>query len=110
MKKKIGLFAIAALLFASCEQSNGTKVGVLQKFSHKTFPCSYYEAQIAFEGGKSDDKGNYNTSQDFKVTDTAVINVLSQHVGDRIVFNYDDNGFAACGESHVITHASVKSN
>lgn len=109
--KKLSIFLFAVALF-SCEQSEGLKFGLLQKVSHKTFPCDYYEIQVAFEGGKMkssmDGKSSsYENSQDIKIT-KAAFDTLQQYMGEHVVFDYDDDGFAMCGSSKVLKSIKVK--
>jgi len=106
------IISILILLFVSCEQSDGTKFGLLQKVSHKTFPCDYYEIQIAFEGGvvQTNSKGEnsgYSNVQDFKIS-KEMADTLSSHIGDKVVVKYKDGGYAVCGESKEITSIRLK--
>jgi hypothetical protein len=107
--KKIALLFFAIGLF-SCEHSEGLKFGLLQKVSHKTFPCDYYEISVAYEGGKvvhSGDKASYENSQDIKI-DQAAFDSLQRYVGERVVLDYVDNGFAMCGSSKKLTSIKIK--
>lgn len=108
--KKVSLLVISAIIFCSCEQSEGAKFGLLQKVSHKTFPCDYYEIQVAYEGGKmvgAADKASYENSQDIKI-DKSAFDTLQQYIGDHVVFDYNDNGMAMCGSSKNLTSIKVK--
>lgn len=108
--KNVTIFALSLVLFYSCEQSEGAKFGLLQKVSHKTFPCDYYEIQVAYEGGKmvgAADKASYENSQDIKI-DEAAFDSLQQYIGDHVVFDYNDNGMAICGSSKNLTSIKVK--
>lgn len=108
--KKVSLFVISAIILCSCERSEGAKFGLLQKVSHKTFPCDYYEILVAYEGGKmvgAADKASYENSQDIKI-DKAAFDTLQQYIGDHVVFDYNDNGMAMCGSSKNLTSIKVK--
>lgn len=103
--KKIFLFAMFSIGLFSCQTSEGLKYGVLQKVSHKTFPCSYYAAEFAFEGGRmvSDGKSSsYQNTQEVKITNSQY-DSLQQFVGQKMVFDYKDDGFAVCGSSKILT-------
>jgi len=110
--KRLSVIIAAVVLFASCEQSDGAKYGLQQKVSHKTFPCDYYEIQVSFEGGKAQSNGQggdggYSNAQDFKVN-KACFDTLNNHIGDHVVIEYKDGGFAVCGESKEITSLRTK--
>lgn len=108
--KKIVFILLAMLAFASCETSDGVKYGTLQKISHKNFPCTYYEAEIAFEGGRSvasDKSTAFENTQRFEISQAAY-DTLQSHVGDKVVFSYKDVGFVACGESKQLVTIQVK--
>lgn len=108
--KKVSLVILSVVILASCEQSEGAKFGLLQKVSHKSFPCDYYEIQVAYEGGKmvgAADKASYENSQDIKI-DKAAFDSLQKYIGDKVVFEYDDQGAALCGSSKVLTSIRIK--
>jgi hypothetical protein len=111
MKKLIVLLIISVSIL-SCETSEGLKFGTLQKVSHKTFPCDYYEISVAFEGGKvvsNGDHSSFENTQDIKI-DQAAYDTLSQYVGEKVVFDYTDGGFAVCGSSKQLTSIRIKSS
>lgn len=99
------LLSISLLVATSCEKSEGTKAGFLQKASHKKFPCPYYVIEIAYEGGRAistgENSSSYSNSQEFSVTHEQY-DSLKKHVGEPIVFEYHDVGFKFCGESKEI--------
>lgn len=106
----LAILAIILILFLSgCETSEGTKYGTLQKLSHKTFPCGYYIAEFAFEGGKVEgtDSKAYSNTQLVEV-DKIAYDSLQAYIGDKVLFDYKDVGFAACGESKKLTFIKRK--
>lgn len=108
--KKLSIIILSVFIFASCETSEGAKFGLLQKVSHKTFPCDYYEIQVAYEGGKmvgAADKASYENSQDIKV-DKAAFDTLQKYIGDHVVFDYSDGGVAMCGSSKSLSSIRIK--
>lgn len=109
--KKLFFFLLAtSFVLASCETSEGLKFGVLQKVSHKTFPCPYYEIQVAYQGGKSSnytDHASYSNTQEIKI-DKDAYDSLQNYVGEEVVFDYKDNGFAVCGSSKELTSIRLK--
>jgi len=109
--KKLSLVLITAAIFiASCESSEGLKFGLLQKVSHKTFPCDYYEIQVAYEGGKmvgAGEKASYENSQDIKV-DKVAFDSLQKYVGEKVVFDYKDDGIEMCGSSKSLKSIKIK--
>jgi hypothetical protein len=110
MKKALILLFAAAFVLVSCETSEGLKFGTLQKVSHKTFPCDYYEIQVAFEGGKvvsNDNSSSFENTQDIKI-DKAAYDTLSSYVGEKVVFDYNDGGVALCGSSKKLTSIRIK--
>lgn len=98
------IMAIAIFLYG-CEQSEGLKYGILQKVSHKTFPCNYYVAEFAYEGGravsKGDDAAQQNT-QSVEITKEAY-DTLQSYMGDKVIFDYKDIGVHFCGEGKKLT-------
>lgn len=99
-----------ACLCSGCETSEGLKYGTLQKVSHKTFPCNYYVAEFAFEGGKSTGSSDSKAFENTQLVeiDKACYDTLQSHLGDKCVFDYKDKGFAACGESKKLTSFTIK--
>lgn len=107
--KYLSLALICIALF-SCETSDGSKYGILQKVSHKSFPCNYYEIQVAFEGGKmvgAGDKAAFENTQDIKI-DNAAFDSLQKYIGDYVIFEYNDDGFAVCGSSKSLKSIRIK--
>ena len=108
MKYLVSVICLIAIV--SCENSEGVKFGLLQKVSHKTFPCDYYEIQVAFEGGKmvgTDKNSSFENTQDIKI-DKPAFDSLQKYVGDKIIFDYKDDGVAMCGSSKYLTSLKVK--
>lgn len=111
--KKLLLISTCAIIFAGigCEHSEGTKFGLLQKVSHKTSPCKYWEIQVAYTGGaattSSSGDASFSNTQNFAI-DSACADTLSMHVGDHIVFEYKDRGVMFCEESKIITSLKIK--
>lgn len=106
----MALLSITAITLQSCEKSEGRKYGTLQKLSHKTFGCSYYAAEFAFEGGrmKSDGKSSsYENTQEVTL-DKAAFDSLQNYLGEKVVFDYKDRGFQFCEESKILTFIQVK--
>jgi hypothetical protein len=104
----LGFFTLG--YFSACETSEGLKFGLLQKVSHKTFPCDYYEISVAYEGGKmvgAGDKSAYENTQDIKI-DKPAFDSLQQYVGEKVVFDYKDHGAAVCGSSKSLTSIKIK--
>lgn len=97
---------IAAIVFGmvSCT-SNGVKSGILQKVSHKKFPCSRYEAEVAYYGGRSSD-GGFSNSQVFTIS-RAAFDTLQDKVGKSVRFEYHDRAMTLCEQSKVIDKLSV---
>lgn len=106
----IGVSLLTAVL-PSCETSEGLKYGTLQKVSHKTFPCEYYVAEFAYEGGRiSGDEGSksHSNTQQVEIT-KAAYDSLQNYIGDKVIFDYKDKGTAFCGESKKLTSIKRKS-
>lgn len=105
------LAVVCVIAFSSCETSEGLKSATLQKVSHKTFPCNYYVAEFAFEGGrtKSDGKSSaYENVQEVQIDKTAY-DSLQTYVGDKVVFDYEDVGLVVmCGNSKKLTSLRIK--
>ena len=110
-KALIALVALAGMAMASCEQSEGSKYGLLQKVSHKTSPCDYYELEVAYAGGvntgTSEDPAFANT-QKFQI-DKAAYDTLIEYQGEQVIVSYIDNGFQACGSSKWVSSVRIKS-
>jgi hypothetical protein len=111
MRKLLIILAVPAFLM-SCDQSDGTKSGVLQKVSSKKFPCSYYEIQVAYEGGKIESSANgkssaYSNTQEFTINKSD-FDSLTAHVGDKIIFSYQDRGVKICEPSMIVTSYKFK--
>lgn len=108
--KKIVLSLSVLILLTSCEQSEGLKFGTVQKVSHKTFPCNYYEIQVSYEGGKavsSGESSSFENTQDIQI-DAAAYDTLQNYVGERVVFDYTDNGIQFCAPSKILTSIRIK--
>jgi hypothetical protein len=85
--------------------SEGVKYGTVQKVSHKSFPCSYYIIEIAYEGGRvqaSDKSVSFANTQVIGIDKTAY-DTLQNYLGDKVIFDYKDKGFVVCGESKKLT-------
>lgn len=98
------------VIFTQCETSEGLKFGTLQKVSHKKFPCDYYVAEFAFEGGRvegSDDSKSHSNTQSIEVTKEAY-DTLQLYLGDKVIFDYKDVGVVACGISKKLTSLKRK--
>jgi len=109
MKKIIFSILTAVVLLSACETSEGIKAGTLQKVSHKTFPCSYYVAEFAFEGGRasgSNDSKAYANTQEVEITKEA-FDSLQNLVGSRVRFSYKDEGFKACAPNKKLETLAV---
>lgn len=99
----ITVFVIGAI--NGCSKSEGLKYGTLQKVSHKKFPCSYYVAEFAFEGGRvesTENSSSHSNSQEVGITKEAY-DTLQNYLGDKVIFDYEDKGFVVCGESKQLT-------
>jgi len=102
------ILMIAAIVIASqsgCQTSEGIKYGTLQKVSHKTFPCSYYVAEFAFEGGRVESSGessSHSNTQTVEI-DKAAYDTLQSYLGDKVLFDYKDRGISMCGEDKILT-------
>jgi len=109
----IFLIIITIIVFAvmnGYNKSEGLKYGTLQKVSHKSFPCSYYVAEFAFEGGKVESTQNsssHTNSQEIGITKEAY-DSLQNYLGDKVIFDYKDQGFKMCGESKQLTFIKRK--
>ena len=109
-KISLVLLSFAVLAFTGCETSEGLKYGVLQKVSHKTFPCNYYAAEFAFQGGRmvgSSDSKAYENTQSVQITEQQYTELQSM-VGKEVVFDYKDRGIAVCGEGKLLTTIRLK--
>ena len=104
----IGLLFIGIVVASTiqwCETSEGIKYGILQKVSHKTFPCSYYVAEFAFEGGRVESSGessSHSNTQSVEITKEA-FDTLTPYLGDKVLFDYADKGVSFCGENKKLT-------
>jgi hypothetical protein len=107
--KQLLITFLAVITFYGCETSEGIKAGTLQKVSHKTFPCDYYEAEFAFEGGRQvgtgDNKSFENTQR--LTIDKEAYDTLQDKVGLRVRFDYKDRGMMFCEESKILTTLTV---
>lgn len=104
------LIMTGCMMQQSCETSEGVKAGILQKVSHKTFPCEHYEIQIGYAAGVSTgvgDKASYSAAQDIKI-DQAAYDSLQMYVGENVIFEYNDDGVALCGPSKTLTYIRLK--
>jgi hypothetical protein len=103
------LLAASVLAFVSCETSEGLKYGTLQKISHKTFPCDYYVAEFAYDGGRQvahGESSSYQNSQEVGISAEAY-DSLQKYVGKRVVFDYSDGGVGLCKPSKVLTSIRI---
>lgn len=105
--KKLFSAIIICVIALSCNQSEGVKLGTLQKVSHKSFPCNFYVAEFAFEGGRAVSSSNgksssYQNTQEVKI-DKAAFDSLGNYVGFPFRFEYKDDGFEICGTSKELT-------
>lgn len=110
MKRIISVLLLSILVFMSCETSEGLKYGTLQKVSHKKFPCDYYAAEFAFDGGRQVSNGkssSYENVQSVEI-DKKAFDTLQTYVGDKVVFDYKDRGIVICGESKQLTTLRIK--
>jgi uncharacterized lipoprotein YehR (DUF1307 family) len=110
MKRLFLLALVAIVTLTGCSTSEGRKFGLLQKVSHKTLPCNYYVAEFAFEGGRkvgSGDDASYQNTQEVEIT-SAQYDSLQNIVGDRVVFEYNDQGVTFCGNRKKLTYIQVK--
>lgn len=104
------LIIIICKMCSSCNTSEGLKYGTLQKVSHKTFPCDYYVAEFSFEGGRvtgSDDSRAYSNTQEIAINKLA-FDSLQTHLGDKVVFDYKDEGLSVCEPSKKLTSIKWK--
>lgn len=105
MKRLIFALFTIGLLLTSCETSEGLKYGTLQKVSHKKFPCDYYVAEFAYDGGRveTSDKGSsHSNTQEVGITKEAY-DTLQQYIGDKVIFDYTSNGIVVCGAEKQLT-------
>lgn len=91
--------------------SEGTKLGTLQKVSHKTL-CDIYVAEFAYEGGKvqtvpGGKTGTFSNTQEFQITKEAY-DTLSNYLGYIMVFGYKDIPNAICGLDKKLTSIKKK--
>jgi hypothetical protein len=109
MRKALLLgIAIIAVSLTSCivDVSEGAKFGTLQKLSTKHWPCQYYVAEFAYEGGRvtksTTDDGTFANTQQVEL-DKAAFDSLQDWIGDKVIFEYKDKGYEGCGESKYLT-------
>lgn len=116
MKKKLFTLLLISSIFSSCgniqdlDNSNGTKCGTLQKISHKRFPFEYYSCQIGFQSGVSVAHGeslSYTASQDFTIS-KEIYDSMRSHVGEVVVFEYEDRMISPTQENKLITSIKLK--
>ncbi len=106
----IFLWLLTAVFLFSCNTSEGLKYGTLQKVSHKTFPCDYYVAEFAYEGGrvKGDDISKaYSNTQEVAISKSAY-DTLQSYMGDKVIFDYKDEGLSVCEPSKKLTFIKRK--
>lgn len=101
-----------SIVLISCDQSEGVKSGVLQKVPHKKFPASYYEVEIAYQGGRvvgqTDERsGSYSNTQSFKITKECY-DTIQKWTGYIVVFEYNDDGFKLFGPTKSLKSITVK--
>lgn len=104
------LIFIGSVVLTSCERSEGAKFGLLQKVSHKTGLCNYYVAEFAYLGGRvetNDKSSSYSNTQEIKITKECA-DTLILHIGDNVVFDYDDTNFSTCGPTKVLKSIIIK--
>lgn len=105
MKKLLITILVLGFGLVSCETSEGIKYGTLQKVSHKKFPCSYYVAEFAYEGGRVESSGessSHSNTQEVEITKEAY-DTLQLYLGDKVIFDYEDKGMVVCGEGKKLT-------
>ena len=99
MKKIIILIAIAAIGIAGSsvfvptfgDYSDGTRSGILQKFSNKGMIVKTHEGELAMEGMTMKNTGDGTTSTNifaFSVIDKAIIASLDSLIGKKITVKY----------------------
>lgn len=102
------LLAVTVVVISSifgCDRSEGMKYGTLQKLSEKKFPCSYYVAEFAYEGGRiesTENSSSHSNTQEIAITKEAY-DSLQNYLGDKVIFDYSDKGMVLCGESKKLT-------
>ena len=89
------IVAIVAILGAmvfglsgGCSVSDGTRSGVLQKFSHKGLVNKSYEGELLLGGLKSTDNGTTANTWDFSVMDADIAKRLEGLVGQHVTIKY----------------------
>ncbi len=104
------LLILMTLFIISCDTSDGKKFGVLQKVSHKKFPCNYHVCEIAYQGGRVSHGENgsaYLNSQEIEISATCA-DTLSNYVGETVVFDYENRSFTICAPKPWLTEIKIK--
>jgi hypothetical protein len=81
------LFALYSMLVLNWSYSDGWRSGVLQKFSRKGWICKTWEGELAM----STVPGVAPTIWVFSVRDDAVVQRMTNAVGDRVDLHYTEH-------------------
>jgi hypothetical protein len=81
------LFTLYSLLVLNWSYSDGWRSGVLQKFSRKGWICKTWEGELAM----STVPGVAPTIWTFSVRDDAVVQRMTDAVGDRVDLHYTEH-------------------
>lgn len=87
---------ILGLALSGCSYSDGSRAGVVSKFSHKGFVCKSWEGELVMGGMRNQlDQSNINTSVpnvfQFSVTDPKIVPLIQGKLdsGERAVLHYN---------------------
>lgn len=90
-----GMMALAISL-SGCSYSDGSRAGVVSKFSHKGFICKSWEGELVMGGMRNQlDQSNINSSVpnvfQFSVTDSKIVPHIQGKLdsGERAVLHYN---------------------
>lgn len=73
--------------------SEGERVGILQKFSHKGYLIKTWEGEMAMEGIRVRSGDNSTTASSvfsFSVLNDSVVKILKDHVGSKLRVHYHE--------------------
>ena len=81
------LIAFCVSVLSGCHYSEGTRAGIVQKFSHKGLVVKSWEGELALSGFKGVKAGNV---WEFSVKDEAIVRQIqdSQATGKQVVLQY----------------------
>lgn len=110
MKRKIILIATTAMILTGCNYtySDGTRSGIVDKFSYKGFICKSYEGELNRGGVTNTGDGLIANTFKFSVKSESIVREIEKAAqsGKRVTLTYDQKALPEfCGRKtdYVVT-------